>query len=196
MTPNDIADLPFFCWIVESGPWHIVACSDALRTVCGATETSLTGKPLETLVGGEGAAQVMDWYAGKTRGDFPLQIKTPLFGQNGVELSVEMHAARMQEPPNTRVFCIAFVPAPGAGPARIDAAVSDQAKLDALSMIAQGMGHEINNPLQIILGMTEYLASIAGDEALLSPLRDIHAAAERIRAAVANLQNFARKENN
>lgn len=65
-------------------------------------------------------------------------------------------------------------------------------KLSALGKMIAGMAHEINNPLTIILGFSEYLMKSAPDEQNQTNLKKIVDSAQRCRKIISNLVSFSR----
>jgi signal transduction histidine kinase len=65
-------------------------------------------------------------------------------------------------------------------------------KLRALAELAAGAGHEINNPLAVISGQSQYLLSHEEDPARQASLRAIVRQAERIHQILNDLMHFAR----
>ncbi|MBX3721123.1 MAG: hypothetical protein KF713_04725 [Turneriella sp.] len=192
MPPTNITNLPLLSWVADCEHGLISECSAELLKAYGGGETAIIGAPIEKLIGTHAATVVKNWCAESTQADAPLRLKTSLFRQNGAEYRVELYVTHMETARPLQILCVAF--AAITTPVQIEAAVSDQSKLDTLAFVAEGMGHEINNPLQIIVGHAEFLLTLARDETLRSGLSEILAAANRIQAAVANLQNFARPE--
>lgn len=66
-------------------------------------------------------------------------------------------------------------------------------KLATLGLMAGGVAHEVNNPLSPIIGYSEVLYDLEEDEKKREYLRQIIAAAERIRNIVNDLLSFARE---
>lgn len=66
-------------------------------------------------------------------------------------------------------------------------------KLASIGQLAGGVAHEINNPLQVILGRTEMLIVEEKDPASLSQLRTIEEHTIRIAEIVSNLLSFSRQ---
>lgn len=65
-------------------------------------------------------------------------------------------------------------------------------KLAAVGRLAAGMAHEINNPLQAVIGFADLLARTVDEERSRSDLRMITANAERIRRIVRGMMAFGR----
>ncbi|MHB9154958.1 MAG: PAS domain S-box protein, partial [Endomicrobiales bacterium] len=68
-------------------------------------------------------------------------------------------------------------------------------KLSAIGQMAAGVAHELNNPLAVIMGNTEYLATrkVSEDEVPVI-LEDMIGAAQRCKKIIANLLEFSRRK--
>jgi signal transduction histidine kinase len=66
------------------------------------------------------------------------------------------------------------------------------AKLEALAELAAGASHEINNPLAVIAGQSQYLLNRAPDERHRQALESIVRQAQRIHGILTELMQFAR----
>ncbi len=195
MQAPNITNLPFLLWVARSDTWQVTECSNALLQACAYADASPVGGPLSALIGTRGADEVKNWSDLQNGTDSPLQLRATIHMQAGTVFSAAVSVARIKnsEPASLAFFALADTRVAAAEP-QIATATADQAKFDALAIIAQGMGHEINNPLQIILGNAEYLLTLNKDAALSSALQDILSAGERIKSAVANLKDFVRTE--
>ncbi len=65
-------------------------------------------------------------------------------------------------------------------------------KMRLLTEIGSGLAHQINTPLAIVMGNTELLLDELADPEQRALLQPVHDAAQRIHAAVQDLQRFAR----
>jgi signal transduction histidine kinase len=83
---------------------------------------------------------------------------------------------------------------PGEDPISDAATVSGYGKLDALGIISQGMGHEINNPLQVILSSAELALVLNKNPDVVPLLQEIIGSAERVKEAILSLRNFAQPD--
>jgi nitrogen-specific signal transduction histidine kinase len=195
MPSTNVTNLPFLLWLTQAPDWHVTECSDALLQACAYAGASLIGAPLAKLIGSSSADEIKKWSESKSSMDTPLQMPAILNKEDGGEIFVELSIAYIKNstPPRFAFIASADTPQMSLEP-KIAMATADHAKFDALAVIAQGMGHEINNPLQIILGNAEHLQLLTQDPALLSVIHDILSAGERIKFAVANLKDFVRTE--
>lgn len=66
-------------------------------------------------------------------------------------------------------------------------------KLASIGQLAGGVAHEINNPLQVILGRTEMLLAVEKNPGKLDQLRAIEEHTTRIAEIVSNLLSFSRQ---
>lgn len=69
-------------------------------------------------------------------------------------------------------------------------------KLNSIGRMAGGVAHEINNPLQTILGRTELLMDVETDEVKKRDMESIIEHTNRIADIVSNLLSFSRQSNN
>ncbi|MHB1457962.1 MAG: sensor histidine kinase [Armatimonadota bacterium] len=69
-------------------------------------------------------------------------------------------------------------------------------KLNSIGRMAGGVAHEINNPLQTILGRTELLIEMETDEIKIHDMESIIEHTNRIADIVSNLLSFSRQSNN
>lgn len=69
-------------------------------------------------------------------------------------------------------------------------------KLTSIGRLAGGVAHEINNPLQTILGRTELLMDFETDELKIRDMESIIEHTNRIADIVSNLLSFSRQSNN
>lgn len=69
-------------------------------------------------------------------------------------------------------------------------------KLSSIGRMAGGVAHEINNPLQTILGRTELLMDMETDELKIHDMESIIEHTNRIADIVSNLLSFSRQSNN
>ena len=67
-----------------------------------------------------------------------------------------------------------------------------KAKLDALAEFAAGAGHELNNPLAVVVGRAQLLLASAADPATIRSLRAILTQAQRAHRILRDLMYFAR----
>ena len=65
-------------------------------------------------------------------------------------------------------------------------------KLAGMGTMAAGVAHEINNPLQIIIGLTELLMEENDPDQIAQDLGEVLEASERIRKIVTNLTRYSR----
>jgi signal transduction histidine kinase len=77
------------------------------------------------------------------------------------------------------------------GPASDDGSLRD-AKLSALAEFAAGASHEINNPLAVIAGQSQYLLNRQPDECQRKALESIVRQTQRIHGILTDLMQFAR----
>lgn len=77
---------------------------------------------------------------------------------------------------------------------RTQAELMHSEKLATIGQLASGVAHEINNPLQVILGRTQILRNIEKDESKLRSLNDIEVHTERIAEIVEGLLSVSRKD--
>jgi PAS domain S-box-containing protein len=183
-TFNSIVDLV----VVTDKALHVVQMNEAFAARLGAARPSLLQRPLTQLIGGEMAAWVADQAPGaRTRqftddalgGIFAATI-TPLIkdgepvGQVLVirDITAQVQLEREQEALRKRL--------------------GQSEKLASLGQFVAGIAHEMNNPLQGVLGHLELL--IATDEAakpLRPTLRRIYHEGDRAAKIVRNLLVFA-----
>lgn len=71
--------------------------------------------------------------------------------------------------------------------------VIQSGKMAAVGELAAGIGHEINNPLQVIMSRVQLMQVACKEDRVLSGLEIVEAHAERISLIVRNLMNFARE---
>ena len=78
----------------------------------------------------------------------------------------------------------------------MEARLAQSERLAAVGTIAEGLAHEVNNPLTYILGNLEYLETHASalPPPLPSVVRDAREGSERIARIVADLRSFARMD--
>lgn len=77
--------------------------------------------------------------------------------------------------------------------AAVERRMARNEKLAAVGQLAAGVAHEINNPLNVIVGFAEHLRDTTLDnEKMRGPLEEILRETERCRALVRNLVDFAR----
>ena len=69
-------------------------------------------------------------------------------------------------------------------------------KLSSIGRVAGGVAHEINNPLQTILGRTELLMDMETDDLKIRDMESIVEHTNRIADIVSNLLSFSRQSNN
>lgn len=79
---------------------------------------------------------------------------------------------------------------------RTQAGLMQAEKLSSIGQMAGSVAHEINNPLQAILGRTELLIELETDELKLHDMNLILEHTVRIADIVSNLLNFSRKSSN
>jgi nitrogen-specific signal transduction histidine kinase len=186
-----IQNMPFLVWIAAGHDLRVIECSQRLLNICDQPDSSLIGKSLSALIGEAELAALESW----TRETKPMISALSLRGflreKNGTELPVDFEVARIagNDDPTLVFFARERHIADGTESAMN---AGDQGKLDALAIVAEGIGHEINNPLQIIMGNAEQMMLSNKNTELASYLWEILAASERIKSVVANLKNFVR----
>ncbi|MBI4242392.1 MAG: GAF domain-containing protein, partial [Candidatus Rokubacteria bacterium] len=79
------------------------------------------------------------------------------------------------------------------GEKALQAQLLQNEKLAALSYVLAGVGHELNNPLSVIVGQATFLRETAGDGALAQRAERIFKAAERCSRIVKNFLALARQ---
>jgi PAS domain S-box-containing protein len=77
---------------------------------------------------------------------------------------------------------------------QLEAQVRQGEKLAALGQLVAGAAHELNNPLAVVLGMSQLLMRNPQAEGLIEDIRDIEAAAQRAKHIVNQMLTFARAQ--
>ena len=70
----------------------------------------------------------------------------------------------------------------------------EENRLASLGRLAEGMGHEINNPLAIIHGYIEHIESDSDSKKFHKPLKIIHVSIERIKKIINGLKYYTRTD--
>lgn len=78
---------------------------------------------------------------------------------------------------------------------RLEQSLSQSEKIAAVGQLAAGIAHELNNPLHVILGYAQGLASrVLESDPMRHPIRTIEKEARRCQVLVQNFLTFARRE--
>jgi len=75
---------------------------------------------------------------------------------------------------------------------RTQAQLVHSEKMASIGTLAEGMAHEINNPLQIIMGMSEIISTADELDSVREDSTELLVAAQRIREIVKSLTNYSR----
>ena len=183
--------------LVLSGEHQILRANAAFCDWLGIGEADLVGRPFGTLVtAGAAPAEALRLFLGRRQEDDTWRGSIPFDATVGARW-VPLVATRLRDPaiePGGWIVCVQTeTPDVERG---ITGGISDDRalvqRLDAVSLLAGAVAHEINNPLMGLMGFAQLLEDRVGREGA-EFVASILEQSERIRAISSRLLTFSKR---
>jgi PAS domain S-box-containing protein len=163
----------------------------SLEEIAGFTMAESLGRPIFSLLTRDAAVAAMARLARAQAGEsVPRAFETEIVRKDGSTVWVEAHITSVMK--DGRMTGRLGVVRDISGRKRAEEALRQSEKLAAISSLAAGVAHELNNPLTIITGRTELLHRQLKDDPLGLQVEKLAQAATRCTRIVRNFLALAR----
>jgi len=183
---HNLEHLPFLLFVCEGEPPVIGASTLLLRNLLGYGDSPIAGLPAQAVLDFPDT-RMLNSHADQP---VPQYINQPalLIARNSTKVPVYIHVTQVS--PRRWAFVCCQTSMTGI-PVQDGERVWDTGRnssVDALRIVSDGMNHEINNPLQGILGSLELALKINKDPEVKEYLKFAIGEADRVKEAVLSLR--------
>lgn len=186
-TFNSLADLV----VVVDTEWRVVQTNEAFATRIGTARPELLARPLAELV----SAEMAGWVSAADRGEAARSRQFTDERLDGVFAATVTPLLNQDGEPTGQVLVIRDITAQTAlerEQAALRERLAQSQKLASLGQFVAGIAHEMNNPLQSVLGHLELLIATSEAAKPVRPtLKRIYQEGDRAAKIVRNLLVFA-----
>src|SRR5581483_5994817 len=180
--------------IVATGPGGLVlAANPAFQAMTGCSEAELRGRTLEDLADPADADLLGEAAAALVAGEPSRAIELGFRRTDGELLSTRMTLAAIRggEGPQRLIGVVEDT----TERKRLEQALLQSQKLEAVGQLAGGIAHDFNNLLTVISGYAAFALSRSGDDSRLrKSIEEIGGAAERAASLTGQLLAFSRRQ--
>jgi PAS domain S-box-containing protein len=173
---------------------RIMTWNRAAESASGRKAEEVRGHPLVSLCSTEHQATMMRMLTAVARGGKVRSTEADLVTAEGDKVPIAWSCSRMQDDNGVTTGVVA-VGRDLTERRRLEAQITQSAKMASLGVMARGIAHELRNPLGIISSTAQLLAEHQDDAALCTEcVQKIHTATQRASLIIENLLKFARPQ--